>query len=260
MTDEIPVTETDLHAYLDGQLSPQRRQLVERWLEQHPKDKLRIEQYRAISQRLHQRFDTVASSPVPFAQQQAARTLQRVGTHGRLRRAVIAAALFLFGILTGWQANSLLDSETDSFMLANLVKPAAFAHSIYTTDQSRPVEIDAQRQAQLINWLSQRLRTRIKAPNLSALGYRLIGGRLIPSTNRMAAQFMYEDPNGVRVTLYVRRVSRLRHKKLQDKLQHFNSAGLRVLFWRKGELGFAVTGNLDRKTLNGIAVQSRRQT
>ncbi len=260
MKEEIPVTEADLHAYVDGQLPAQRHALVEQWLQQHPEDRKRVEQYRALSEQLRRRFDPIAGLPVPPAQLDAARTLQRPGRHKRARKALIAATFFLFGLLTGWQSHLLLKRDTESFMLTNLVRPAAFAHSIYTTDESRPVEIDARRQARLIDWLSTRLRTRIKAPNLSTLGYRLIGGRLIPSTNRMAAQFMYENADGIRVTLYVRRVSRLRHKKIQDALRYFDDAGLRVFFWRKGELGFAVTGRLDRKTLNGIAAQSRQQT
>ena len=45
----------------------------------------------------------------------------------------------------------------------------------------------------------------IKAPDLTGFGFRLMGGRLLPaSTNGVAAQLMYDDDHGTRLTLYLR--------------------------------------------------------
>ena len=50
----------------------------------------------------------------------------------------------------------------------------------------------------------KRLGARVKVPQLSALGYPLVGGRLLPGNQGPVAQFMFQDSNGQRLTLYVR--------------------------------------------------------
>ena len=53
-------------------------------------------------------------------------------------------------------------------------------------------------------WLSKRLGTPSSVPHLSETGYELVGGRLLPGNSGPAAQFMYQDARGQRLTLYVR--------------------------------------------------------
>src|SRR5258708_37498774 len=66
MTDpRIPVTEDELHAYVDGELPPERRSDVEAWLAAHADDAERVQSWRATADALHARYDTVASEPVP---------------------------------------------------------------------------------------------------------------------------------------------------------------------------------------------------
>lgn len=65
MTYETPITETDLHAYLDGQLSEQRSKQVEAWLEEHPDALRELRDYQAIGLGLHTLFDSVLVEPVP---------------------------------------------------------------------------------------------------------------------------------------------------------------------------------------------------
>ena len=42
MDREPPVTEEELHAYVDGELAADRRGAVEQWLSNHPDDAARI--------------------------------------------------------------------------------------------------------------------------------------------------------------------------------------------------------------------------
>ena len=42
------------------------------------------------------------------------------------------------------------------------------------------------------------------APDMARAGFALVGGRLLPDAGKPAAQFMYKDQKGRRVTLYVR--------------------------------------------------------
>ena len=48
MTDHnTPVTEDELHVYVDGQLPADRREAVEAWLSSHPDDAARVAGWRA---------------------------------------------------------------------------------------------------------------------------------------------------------------------------------------------------------------------
>src|SRR4030088_3558996 len=66
MTDpKIPVTEDELHAYVDNELPAERRGDVEAWFAAHPDDAERVGSWRAMAEALHARYDAVADEPVP---------------------------------------------------------------------------------------------------------------------------------------------------------------------------------------------------
>src|SRR5258707_1826961 len=66
MTDrKIPVTEDELHAYIDNELPAERRGDVEAWLATHPEEDQRVQSWRAMAEALHARYDSVADEPVP---------------------------------------------------------------------------------------------------------------------------------------------------------------------------------------------------
>jgi len=62
------------------------------------------------------------------------------------------------------------------------------------------VKVKAAEEKHLVAWLSKRLGHVVRSPGLTEAGCELVGERLLP-----AAQLMYEDGGGRRVTLYVRR-------------------------------------------------------
>src|SRR2546429_7405834 len=66
MTDpHIPVTEDELHAYVDNELPTERRGDVEAWLTAHPDDAERVLSWRTMAEMLHSRYDTVLDEAVP---------------------------------------------------------------------------------------------------------------------------------------------------------------------------------------------------
>src|SRR5207247_9416696 len=60
-----PVTEEELHAYVDGELAADRRGAVEAWLASHPEDAARVAQWRAQADAIRARYGMLASEPVP---------------------------------------------------------------------------------------------------------------------------------------------------------------------------------------------------
>src|SRR3979409_225051 len=66
MTDpKIPVTEDELHAYVDNELPAERRGDVEAWLTAHPDEAARVQSWRTMAEALHARYDQVLDEAVP---------------------------------------------------------------------------------------------------------------------------------------------------------------------------------------------------
>lgn len=245
MNDETPVTDADLHAYVDGQLTLERRRQVERYLTEHPEARAEVDAYRRLGAALHTHYDAVLLEPWSEGLKRGAR-----GPCLRPFRAAAVLAWLGLGAALGWVLHSYWIVRDAGSLGVELVKPAAFAHYVYATDLERPVEIAAPDVGQLSTWLAKRLHAPLQAPMLEQQGYQLIGGRLLPGTNRMAAQFMYHDAAGRRITLYVRRGG-WREKDLV--FRHAQRDGVGVLYWLHGEFGYALSGELDEARLTTLA-------
>lgn len=245
MNDRIqPVSDAELHAYVDGELSRQRHIEVESWLASHPQAAKQVEGYRAINARLHAQFDPVLNEPFDLPE-----STERPRFAAPLRAAVLAGAMLLSGVI-GWQFERIQAAPEPQLALSNLVQPAAFAHLVYANDAHRPVEIPAIQRATLNNWVSERLHRPLQAPDLSDEGFEFVGGRLLPSTNRMAAQFMYQDTQGQRLTVYARRMAN--NGGLRE-FQYEEQDGLHIFYWLDDAMGYAVTGSQDASNLIQVA-------
>jgi len=242
MTDTVtPVADHELHAYVDGELDEQRRVEVEAWMAAHPSAAERVRDYQMLRDRLHERFDPLLTEPVEVPTGRYA--------HAFARAAVISGLVLVSGAL-GWTLKGWTHSPSPGLEIADLVQPAAFAHQVYSTDTRYPVEIPAVDQALLNRWVSLRMHTELRAPDLSTQALTFVGGRLLPSTDRMAAQFMYEDGEGQRLTVYVRRIG---HDDGFTGLQYREEDGLHVFYWIDRAMGYAVIGEQPASRLIAVA-------
>ena len=111
MTDPgIPVTEDELHAYVDNELPAERRADVEAWLTTHPDDAERVQSWRAMADALHARYDQVADEAVPKRLE-----IERLVREPRrwIYGAIAATLLaFIAGGGTGWLARGATASPT----------------------------------------------------------------------------------------------------------------------------------------------------
>src|SRR6185312_11907936 len=102
----------------------------------------------------------------------------------------------------GWQlrpARLMAQSAADTTVIA---RRAAIAHATYSPEVRHPVEVGADDEQHLVNWLSKRLGVKVRAPKLEEAGMSLVGGRLLPGESGPVALFMYQSQNGRRLTLY----------------------------------------------------------
>jgi anti-sigma factor RsiW len=245
-----PVTENDLHAYADGLLTPGRRVEVDAHLEATPDDAARIAAWRRLNENLHSAFDgeldravpqewTAPPRPTPW---QSFRAWQ--GT--RSAAAAAAVVLLFVGAAGGWIARGPESApQTAGPGPSQIAYYAARAYDAYAQEVRHAVEVPGDQEEHLVRWLSNRMGAPVKAPNLGTVGYKLMGGRLLPSGRTLAAQFMYEDPSGARLTLYVKSGM----KGDETAFQYREDGGVAVFFWVDGPFGYALAGRLSRESL-----------
>ncbi|HHW77774.1 MAG TPA: anti-sigma factor [Xanthomonadaceae bacterium] len=246
MSAEPPVNEVELHAWVDGRLEPARHAAVEAYLEANPSERQRLTDYRAIDAELHRLFDPALNEPVPASLKLP--PARRWTPRAWLARAAVAAGFMLFGGALGWFANEQLRQP----LVADraFVRQALAAHVVYVPEVRHPVEVDAGQQQHLVAWLSKRLGATVQAPALEALSFQLLGGRLLPADGKPAAQFMYQDAGGRRLTLYVRRGL---DGNRETAFRFAEQDGIGAFYWVDGELAYALAGDLERPALDQVA-------
>jgi anti-sigma factor RsiW len=246
-----PIADDDIHAYVDGALDPTRRAEVEAWLAENPEAAARAAFYARTNEALHQRFDHILAEPVPDAMSQPRRSWRAiVSPHA----AAIAASWLIIGLAGGWFANQALTPPriVERVVAVPMPQLAAAAHAAYAAEVRHPVEVGADEEEHLVRWLSNRMGRPVKAPRLETLGYRLMGGRLLPgSETGVACQFMYENGSGQRITLYMRSPN----QNQQQTAFRFavESNGVGVFYWIDRSLAYAISANLPKDELLRLA-------
>lgn len=236
--------------YVDGDLEGPVRAEAEARLANDPARAAEAERLRAENAALR------ASLPEPDARHLAALADKaRASAHdGRAPLRVAAmAALFAFGLGTGWFGATQMNARGAVEFAASgepLVAAAAAAHQLYSVEVLHPVEVTGDRKAHLDTWLSNRLGGPISAPDLDGAGYRLVGGRLLPGGAGPAAQFMYEEAGGQRITLYVA-ADAAAPNGLRFEAKHDLSA----VTWTDGTWRYALIGALGRDEMEALARQ-----
>ncbi len=244
-----PVTETDLQAYVDGALSPLRAAEVAEYLAQHEDAAQRIAAYRRQNERLHDAYDALLHAPLPGRLH-----MREAAPHRGWYRYAAAAVLMLASGTAGWHLHGL--TEGTAAQGTRIARVAAVAHAVYSPEVRHPVEVGADQEAHLVRWLSKRLGANLKIPHLAPQGYSLVGGRLLPGERGPAAQFMYQDVKGQRLTLYVRVSSDAR---APTAFRFAQENGVGVFYWLDGRLGYALSGETDRGELLRVADAVYRQ-
>lgn len=247
----IPVTEDELHAFVDNELPAERRADVEAWLATHPDDAARVQSWRRMAELLHARYDQVADEPVPKHLELERLTQQpRLWMYGAVAATLVA---FVAGSSIGWLVRGVSASPS---AFQNFTVDALDAHRLYVVEVRHPVEVAGNERAHLQQWLSKRVGYEIKAPDLDASGLKLVGGRLLPGPEAPAAFFMYESPSGERYTLYTSRAAKVDTTQMRYAAQDKDGA----LFWADKGVGYVVSGPTDKDRLNQVARQVYDQT
>src|SRR5258708_12392136 len=148
-----PVTEDELHAYVDNELPTERRSDVEAWLATHLDDAARVQSWRTMAEALHARYDSVVDESVPKRLE-----IERLVQQPRkwIYGAVAATlAAFIVGGGTGWMARGAVASPS---AFQSFTVDALDAHRLYVVEVRHPFEVPRCERHHLQAWLTHRSR------------------------------------------------------------------------------------------------------
>jgi anti-sigma factor RsiW len=230
-----------LQAYVDNALTPEQRREVEAALAADPQLAERVRAYAAQNVALHALFDPVLDEKHSLQVARAVDPPKRWLAYA----ALVAAGIAIGFVVRGWIA--LPEARP------TIARQAALAHVAYVPEIRHPIEVAANEEQHLVAWLSKRLSAPLRAPDLSASGYALLGGRLLPAANRddpaPVALLMYESPQGKRLSLLVKREARNEATSFRYALD----GSTHVFYWIDGPFGYALAGDVAKEELQRIA-------
>jgi anti-sigma factor RsiW len=239
----IPVTEDELHAYVDDELPAERRADVEAWLATHPDDAERVRSWRAMADALHARYDSVADEAVPKRLEIERLVRQpRKWIYGAVAATLVA---FVAGGGVGWVARGAAASPST---FQNFTEDALDAHRLYVVEVRHPVEVPGSERDHLQQWLTKRCGWDVRAPELAASGLKLVGGRLLPGPTGPASFLMYESASGERFTVYTAKAA-----AETTQMRYAADGNDSAMFWADRGVGYVVSGAADRGRLTQIA-------
>ncbi|UGY12720.1 anti-sigma factor family protein [Bradyrhizobium septentrionale] len=246
-----PITEDDLHAYVDRALEPEREAEVGAYLEKHPDVARRIEAYSGERNLLRSALLPIAEEPLP-PQLNLARMIESPRRRPASWRWAIAAMLMLsIGGLGGWVIRGATLAPAGG--IAALAEEASDSYKVYASDRTRPVEL--RDSAELVQWVSNRLRQPVKLPDLTKSGYRFMGGRVVPTAHGPAAMFMYDDDRGDRLVVLTRPMTSDKNAAMAPH----SGGDVAGLSWADDGTGYSLVGSRGLDALKPLADEIRKQ-
>src|SRR5947209_4073571 len=255
MIADPPIGEDDLNAFVDGRLSPERHAVISRFLGEDPPLGERVAADIAARNALRESLQFKAAEPIPARLRVANLAVERRAAPRHWLQVAAAILLMVLGGLGGWFAHARFAGALVAQRETPVAAEALSAHRVFTAETVHPVEVAAAQEAHLVQWLSRRLNHPLKAPDLSAQGFRLMGGRLLPAGSGAAAQLMYQDDGGARLTLYLRADG-----EGGTAFRFVQGQNASAFTWTEDGFGYAIAAQVDRTQLLTIAESVYQQS
>lgn len=236
--DHSQVTEADIQAYADGQITPgtELAEAVEARLGADPAARKRMQAYRRQNEAIREHYHDVLSEPLPerlrpeSIRAGAANPARRYA--GSMPRLAAGLATVSFAVLLGWFVGQSASEPLERF--ADRV-----SMHLADNDDFQPAagESQALRSVEALGG----------APDFSREGLQLVGARQVEDNQMYEVQ--YRDMNGRELRL-VMAPDPQRHDQL---LSRTRDDGRQVVYWKQGPLMYALTGDFSERDLDGLA-------
>jgi anti-sigma factor RsiW len=244
-----PITETDLHAYIDDQLQVQRRIEVEAHLSRHPEMAARLmSDLRARDElrlALADQGGFAGRTPTYEAALRLSRGLSRDELFGRLRR--IAAVIGFVAI--GWLAHGEYGSLGIRASIAS-APPPAFVDDAARAHRTALVRASMHSQPADTNYDPEEIRsaTAIVLPKLPA-GWQVSDVQIFPSTYGPSVEMAIRTDKLGTLSLFAVRPGGFNVRPTTVAAENEVTA----IYWQLGEVAYALVGKAESRALETAA-------
>jgi anti-sigma factor RsiW len=231
-----------LSAFVDDELHGDERDALAARIDGDPASEATVAAYRAQDNALRALF---ADQGEP----------QVIRLKPRARERYLMAACFaIVGVACGFLLHMLLPALGDA--RPRFAERADIAYAVYAPEQRHAVEVGASQQDHLVTWLSKRLNRSVTIPSLEEYGFQLVGGRLLPDEEGPAAQFMYQNAAGERLTLYMTTATIRRN---DTRIRTLRDGQRTTFYWAWDRVGYALSGQIGEAKLQAIAYDTCKE-
>lgn len=249
---------TGLNAYLDGELGPEEAAEIEAQLDLDPEASAQFDALLLQKAQIGEAVDALNAKPQNLETARLERRLAKAIHRRSTPRKVIAfdawsrmgsqlAAACAF-VAVGWWGHATWSQQEAG--VPDYVAEAVGAHLVFAEDLVHPVEFSGSAIDGATTWFSEKVGVSIHAPDLSQQGIALVGTRLLGTKEGPLAQFIYENSDGGRYSLTLRR--HLANQPISP-FQMAEYPNRRVGYWSTSELDFALVGSGNEEFLKTMA-------
>jgi anti-sigma factor RsiW len=248
-----PITEDDLHAYVDDQLDATRRIEVEEHLAQNPEAAARVMADLKHRDTLRLAFQTDLPRPRETMLEAARRLERGLAWHEtglRLRRVAAVVALIGFGWFAhGQMGLGITDSEASP-------KPPAFVEDALHSHNTALVrarmisqpEVEAYDQTEIL------AETGIQLPALPE-GWQVRDAQVFPSRYGHSVELVVDTGDLGRVSLFAAQAPAF--NVIAPTLARFDKA--KAVYWQTGHLAYVLTGTGSDEAIEQAAIRFARK-
>jgi anti-sigma factor RsiW len=242
MMNQAKIRDEDLHAFIDGELAGEDRARVEAALAADPEQSERAAALRADRARLVSLYGGGLHEPLPREWLARIEEATARKPFPRTAWAMLALAASFVLVLSG----TIAYREFAPTPRGDVVADALSARAMETRpDYVVPVNSDSEVQAESAV-MAKSLDTRVRAPDLSRMGYRLVGIDVY-SSPAPSFDLRYVDTRGRAVTLYIRR------SPGSTRFDILAMKGLEVCVWQDNIISTVVTGDMSAAEMERLA-------
>ncbi|NTJ32988.1 anti-sigma factor [Agrobacterium rhizogenes] len=248
-----PIIDSDLDAYVDGELTVARRVEVESYLSEHPAIAAKV--MADLSMRGELRMALAGEGLAARAEtREAARRLERGLAYGRVLSSFQRVAAVAMLMATGWVAHTSFGAFTASEVNASVPAPA------FVDDAVRAYQATATRDT-MKSQLGQsgynpeeiRASTAIVLPEMPA-GWRVTDAQIYPSEFGPSVEVAVDAGKGGQLSLFAIRPGNF----AVQKVSHVTRDNVQAAYWQIGEVAYALIGGGKANELDGEAEKLAR--